>query len=124
MAMNKKEIAELDRLKTELRIARAFRFTDGVKPDVMPPTSFSELRKGFLFNAYLNEHSFGHVDVACTCSIYHAFGRNDKTTTQQSRSLYSTRLLALKAMRHEMELKCARLLSVIDYSIEKEQAIP
>lgn len=37
MAMNKKEHAEMESLREQLRIAKAFRFTDPVLPDVPVP---------------------------------------------------------------------------------------
>jgi hypothetical protein len=120
MAMNKKEQAAFDALKDELRLAKALRFTEPVDYDVAIPKS-SELRTGFLYNAYLGG-SGPRVEVACTDSIYHSFGRNDRTTTQRAHPLYSTRLRALRAMRHEIETKCARILADVDAQIEAELA--
>jgi hypothetical protein len=117
MAMNKKEQAEMERLRDELRLAKALRFTEAVKPDVIPPESFSGLVKGFLYNAYYAEP---RVVPACSSSTSHGWGRDDKTTTQQPRSLYSTRLLALRACRHDLEKQCAKLLAEIDRQIENE----
>lgn len=113
MAMNKKEQAEFAALKEEVCIARALRFTDPVSPDVAPP-KFGRLSTGFLFAGTRG------VEVACSSSTGHAYGRDDKTTTQNPRWLYSTKLLALRAMRHEREIICARELARIDKEIEEE----
>lgn len=114
--MTKKETAEIDSLREQLRLAKSLRFTDAVAPDVMPPDNYSKLSKGFLFNIY----GEGRVVPACTSGTSHNFGSDDKTTTQQPRALYSTRLLALRALRHEMEQDCARRLANIDRQIEVE----
>jgi hypothetical protein len=44
------------------------------------------------------------------------------SASQGARSLYSTKLLALKAMRNEMERKAARELAKVDALIEQEAA--
>lgn len=119
--MTKKEQAEMDSLREQLRISKALRFTDEVKPDVQPPAPSevgNKLRTGFQYHAYGD----GRVSPACTSSMFHSVGNNDKTTTQGGRALYSTRLLALKAMRHDMELECAKRLAAVDALIEKELA--
>jgi hypothetical protein len=119
MAMTKAEKARLDELENQLRIAKAFRFTDEVRPDVMPPARSNDLAKGFLFNDYTRE-----VAVACTSSVYHAYGQDDRTTTQRARCLYSTRLRALRALRHSVEKIVSEQLAEIDREIEAEQAKP
>ena len=119
MAMNKKEIEHLRELMREVRLAKAFRFTEEVKPDVPPPQMFSELAKGWLFCTYLSDP---RVMRACSNSVNHSSGSDEKTSSQGSRALYSTKLLALKGLRHEVELKCAEILEKIDSQIEDEQA--
>jgi len=93
--------AERDRQEQEAREARiraALHWTDrAAGPDVLPPScsdSSGQMSTGYTFNAYTNR-----VDVACSSSIGHAIGRTDKTDSQRPLSLYSTRLLALKAQR-------------------------
>lgn len=111
--MNKKEQAAFAAMQDEARLARALRFTDPVKEDVPPPEGFQALTKGFL--------AWGdRVEVACSSAVSHAFGRDDKTTTQNSRWLFSTRLLALRAARHRMEREFAKKLADIDKKIEIE----
>lgn len=115
MAMNKKEQKELE----DAKIAAALRWTAPVAPDVNPPSPMhpgERLSKGFLFNAHSRE-----VRPSCSSSISHSYGRDDKTTSQGARALYSTRLLALKALRHECEKQFAEILRIIDKRIEGEQ---
>ncbi len=112
--MNKKELAEVERLKTELLEAKALRFTDLITPDVDPPDAMSDgLAVGFVFNSYGRR-----IEPACSSSCWHAVGRQDKTTSQMPIQMYSTRLLAMKAMRAELEREYARELAQIDRQIE------
>ena len=87
---------------------QALRWTARVAPDVAPPES-GGLSKGFLPNAYSVR-----VEPACSSSVSHAFGRDDRTTSQGARWLFSTKVLALKAMRHEVEMEAAKKLHAID----------
>ncbi len=123
--MNKKETAAFEALQNELRLAKSLRFTEPVRPDVPPPTSEergNRLTVGYDFAGALGTAG-GRVEVACSSSVHHALGRTDKTTSQGSRALYSTRLLALRALRHEVEQECAKRLAGIDKQIEQELAL-
>lgn len=114
MAMNKKEQAMME----DLKVAAAFKRTSKILPDLPPPDLWSdELTKGFLFNTYSLCSS-----KACSSSVGHSPGRDDKTTSQNPRSLYSTRLLALKAMRYEVEKRACSDLRKVDILIEAEEA--
>jgi len=115
--MNKKEQAYVEELETRL----ALRFTgEGpLLPDVASPSPGergSRLIKGFAFNGYSKR-----VDVACSSSVHHSVGRDDRTDRQQPKSLYSTRKLALQAMRREMEMNFARELRAVDRMIAAEE---
>lgn len=118
MAMSKKERAEMEELRQRLSTIAALRWTEPVEPDVPVPDwkTGNELSKGFL------PCGSDRVEVACSSSCYHAIGRNDKTNSQQARWLYSTRLLALRALRHRVELESAHKLARIDAQIENEKA--
>jgi hypothetical protein len=116
--MTKKEQAEMDELRNQLAKAKAFRFTEQANEDVMPPSGFEKLSTGWLFNAHSKR-----VDVACSSSTGHAWGQNDRTTTQQPRRLYSTKLLALKALRYELEQKFAAELAEVDKRIQEEESL-
>ena len=113
--LNKKEQKILDDLQQQLRMAKAFRFTEPVEPDVLPPEAGkSGLHKGFLWN-----EPSRRVVLACTTSFSHSFGHDDKTDQQNACPLYSTRLLALRALRRAMEDQMAIALAKIDEEIEK-----
>lgn len=114
MKMTKKQINEASGSKEAYRIEREQRAAAGVLPDV--PIPVTGLAKGWLFNTYR-----GDVDVACSTSIYHAYGKYDETTSQGARELFSTKLLALRALRYEMALKFAASLTEIDARIHAEQ---
>jgi hypothetical protein len=118
MSMTKKERTEMDDLRRQLRMAKALRWTENIEPDILPPSSFNGLSTGFVPVGIWGSHA--HVEEACSSSIYHAVGRCDKTTSQGSLALYSTKLLALKGLRHRMELICAGQLARIDEMIDGE----
>lgn len=121
--MNKKEQAAFTELQEQLRLAKALRWTEPVSADIEPPKSITQerLRKGWLYNGYIGGYgSSGRVDRACTSCSSHSFGNDDKTTTQRPRWLYSTKLRALKAMRHDIENQVAKILANIDEQIEEE----
>lgn len=119
MAMNKKEIVAHNVVVHALRIRSALMWTLPIAPDVPPPghgdyTSGSmSLTKGFLHNAYSSR-----VEPACSSSISHNFGSNERTNQQRAVWLYSTRVLALRAMRYEVERQSAVRLMEIDRLIE------
>jgi hypothetical protein len=108
--MNKKEQAEMEALRDELRIARALRFTEKIEPDVDIPTSTEE-SEGYMFNAYSQR-----VTPSRSRMGSHLVG--ECSWSQQGKRLYSTELLAYTAMRYEVERDCAKKLAVIDKKIE------
>ena len=114
--MNKKEQAEMQALREQLHLSNALRFTETPAGPDVPPPDFAGLSKGFLYHA----HGEGRVAPACSSAVSHNFGSNEKTSTQNPRHLYSTKLLALRALRHEMELDCAKRLARIDALIAQE----
>ena len=113
MAMTKKEKEAMEELELKLAMAKAMRMTSSVQPDVAPPSESFQLTTGWHFNSYARR-----VEVACSSVTGHAFGRIDKTNSQNSKWLYSTEKLALMAMRHEMELEFAKALVMVDKKIE------
>ena len=113
MSMNKKELAQMDELRRELRIARAWKLTEPVETDLQPPNFGGPLVKGFLFNSYSMQ-----VEKACTDYVHHSWGRDDKTDSQGTYSLFSTPLLALRAMRYQIERECIAKLAQVDEMIE------
>jgi len=111
MAMNKKEQAIVE----DLKVRTALRFTDTVELDVEIPDYNEPNTKGFLMNSYALR-----VTPACSSSVGHSSTSNDRTTSQKGIRLYSTKMLALKAMRNELEYRLAKELRRIDIMIEKE----
>jgi hypothetical protein len=116
MTMTKKEREELESLRRQLLVAKAFRFTERVLPDVLIPTGFGVLSKGFLYSAHLMALRFV---PACSSSVGHNFGSSDETNSRNGRALYSTELLALRALRNDAEQQCANWLADIDKAIER-----
>ena len=112
--MTKKELAAFEELQLKLRMVMALRMTNPVKPDVAPPTESFKLTTGWLFNSHSRR-----VNVACSSVTSHSFSRNDKTDSQRPVWLYSSKKLALQAMRHELELEFARALLLVDEQIEE-----
>lgn len=119
MAMNKTEKAALEAALTEASLRR----TSPVEPDVPPPGAGSkvgELTKGFLPVAEMSDSA--RVETACSSSVYHSTRSQTKTDSQGARPLYSTKLLALRALRYKVESECAKRLRSIDRMIEEELA--
>ena len=118
MAMNKKEKAYVEKLE----ILAALRHTDGAEEDVLPPESCvyddddDELTKGYTFNSYAKR-----VDESCSSFMSHSKHKNTKATSEGSISMFSTKTLAYKAMRKDIELRCARELRAIDLLIEASE---
>lgn len=118
MAMTKKEKLAFEAALT----ACALRMTTEVLPDVSPPDCKSD-PSGKLTNGWLPVGEEGYrprVEQACSSCTSHGTGRWDKTTTQGSRHLFSTKLKALRALRHYIEMQCAKSLRRIDVWIEAE----
>lgn len=122
--MTKKEQAAFEDLQRQLREAKALRFTEApAPPDVAPPQSFSfGLSKGWVV---LGDGDFRYlrIEKACSSSTYHGYDWTN-TSSQMPKHLYSARLLALRALRHQAECFAARELAKIDKMIEDEIATP
>lgn len=112
--MTKKEQEQVRQLKERLSTLAALRWTDEVLPDIPIPGFNDPLAKGYT-------PCYDRVEPACSSSGFHAVGRQDKTGSQRPLSLYSTRLLALKALRHQMELGFAKKLATVDLWIAAEK---
>jgi len=113
VAMTKKEKELLEAALT----AAALHTTSDVAPDV-PPPSGGGLSKGFAVVAERSEYC--RVEPACSSSVHHGIGQQDKTNSQNAKSLYSTKMLALKALRRAVERDCAGRLRRVDRMIEEE----
>lgn len=116
MAMNKREKDYLESLLTIV----SFRLTSDVKLDVPIPVLLSgALSKGYLFCAAKTDHP--RVVEACSSSVNHGTDSQIKTSSQGARELYSTKLIALKALRREVEKHCMERLRKVDKMIEAEE---
>jgi hypothetical protein len=118
MAMTKKEQAAMDELCKQLALAKALRFTDHVDKDVFPPEEFMKLSTGWVYNAHTLE-----VSVACSSAVSHGIGITDRTTTQRPIRMYSTKILALQALRNELEQMYATKLAYVDKCIASERGV-
>lgn len=115
MAMNKKELAYVEELLT----ISALRYTADVEKDVpMPEPCSSKTSRGFIF--YGESSDSPRIEEIESTSV-----SNKQVGTysgsQGGRSLYSTRLLALKALRREVEKVSAKRLRNVDRMIEQEE---
>lgn len=119
MAMNEKERTEFDAAKKAVVVARALNWSEPVARDLLPNNAVVGEVCGFTFNAYN-----GEVLYALSGTVSHATSRDDfpkRTSTQRGIAMFSTKLLALKAMRHEVEKECAEKLAKIDMQIQAEK---
>jgi len=117
MPMTRAEKAEMQFLRDQLALERALRWTAAVEPDVPPPDGVTVTR-GWL---PLGEQSDRpRVEIACSSAVFHGIGTH--ITSQGARSLYSTRLLALRGLRHQVEVHVAGILARIDAQIAAEAA--
>jgi len=109
MAMTKKELAEVEALKTRL----ALRFFPKVEPDILPPTDWNEIRNGWRFNTHSKS-----VEKACTGANAHNDWGWDATRSQGATPLYSSRALAYKAMLYELSSQAASDLRSVERIME------
>lgn len=71
--------------------------------------------------------SYACILYALSNSVHHATTWDDfptRTSSQGARSMYSSKLLALKALRHQLERDYAETLASIDMQIEEEKVKP
>ena len=117
--MTKKEQAEVAAMKAQLQLFAALRWTEEVKPDVPIPTD-SEITRGWV-------PGYRDAIQAISTALCHYRGSDAHegkiaaySWSRDPWALYSTRLLALRALRHDMELLFAKDLAAIDRLIERE----
>lgn len=121
MAMTKKEKAEMQAALDRAETLAALRWTAPVVRDVgVPENGYSE---GWDYNSYKKE-----VFRGWSSSISHGTGPAPevgryRSASQDPRRLYSTEVLALAAMRHEIEQMAAADLIKIDRQIAAAQQI-
>ena len=95
----------------------ALTFTEPVNKDVLIPID-DKIVNGYSYNAYSTR-----VEKSCSGVFYHSIGIWDNTDSQRPIAQYSSKLLALKAMRNELECRYAFKLRQIDLMIEEETTV-
>ena len=113
--MNKKERAEFDAAILRANTLAALRWTAPVTKDLPVPDG-GGTTTGYDYNTH-----------ACTVtgfwseSTAHGDGvKRSGSASQNGKALFSTRLLALRALRHDFESVAAEKLRKIDGDIERE----
>ncbi len=134
MAMTKKEQAEMERLRTDLAMARAMRWPDYPKPEPMTREQIKEnlveggerygrrqeVARGWFYNAYLGGYSQPTATYGCSDGLnYNSEG--DTTSTQNMGRMYATKFEALCALRLDLTEQVARLLAGVDRQISEER---
>ena len=122
MAMTKAEKAKMDALVQKVRVLGALRWTSPVPPDVLPPSNGAPF--GTTVTGYVVKGAwYDSMRPVEAWSQAHRHGEGDASQTrywasQNGRAMHSTKVLALKARRHEVEWECARILAGYDAMIE------
>lgn len=119
MTMTKKEQTAFAVLRENLALAKALRWTEEVEYDVSVPANGNrDLAIGFSVDGI---GEYARVEESCSSSVFHAMGRQNRTDSQYPIRQFSSKLLALKHLRNQIENECARRLASIDAEIKAEQ---
>lgn len=121
MAMTKAERLRVEALEQELALERAFRLGTPVPPDV-PIPSGGEEKTGYTINLFakaIYPTRTGAVSHTRGISYGYEFPRGDDLRSQRGVPLYSTRVLALRALRYGVALEAAKHLLAIDEAIAR-----
>lgn len=119
--MNKKEQAALDAAVTAARLNRALRWSPETWIDRDVPVPDRDYTDGWNYNSYGEGRVERTWSGATSHGTYYENGSRG-TGTQGGIKLYSNRVLALRAMRCEMELRFAKTLARIDAAIAEAKA--
>ena len=112
--MNKKEKQQFDDAILNAQTVSALRWSEPVEKDLQIPTS-DNFTHGYLFNT-----SYFRIYEASSSSIYNWQGHQVSgsfTRSQNPIELFSTKLLALKALRYSVEMEAAKKLLAVDKMI-------
>lgn len=123
MAMNKKEQKLLEDMKVRAALRWTFDYDAPLLEDVPKPDPGSDVRyvEGWSVHSYL-----GHPGVSPSWSRWGAHGRDHEGDqvryggSQGGIDQFSSKLLALRALRQRLELKVAEMLHAVDVQIEEE----
>lgn len=127
MAMNKAEKAHVAALEKQLAEARAFRRTETVEEDLLPPNGYGPERFTFGFRPFVYVTIEFRAEPIATSSIYHYryhSGSRMSGGSQGSMRLCSTRLMALQRARNQLEQNVVEALARLDSEIEAERTNP
>ena len=126
VAMNKAEKAALAQKDIEIEMLTAqlaLHVTKDVDFDVAPPKGgYGVVAQGWHARWHPDSLGWGmRAEPALTTAASHAVGKDaTRTNRQQGIFMYSTRELALRAIRRQIELYAARELRKCDLLIEQE----
>ena len=110
MAMTKKEKAAIEAAINRAETLEALRWTQRVLPDVDTPARYSDIATGWTFNV-----ASMRVSRGWTSSISHGTGEyRPGSGSQGGIAMFSTRALAVAALRHAVELDSAQRLMRVD----------
>jgi len=125
--MKSKKIEKVQKNEEPKKIPlSALHWTNAVEPDLPKPEPGSASRvEGWSFNLYRVLHGYGSFDSICveatwSTSISHGTRSSPHSGTQQGTVQFSTKVLALRALRCALENWAAEKLDQIDQSIARE----
>lgn len=121
MAMTKAEKADMDRLRAELRLAVALRWSGHKAPQMIPPPEGDDITHGFL--PYFD----GRPKPAWSRNWNHGFGDGPDAPGRMTPSrggvpLYVSERDVLIALRQRKEREAAWVLADIDDLIDKQES--
>lgn len=126
MAMNKTERKQLEDALMDRDMARALRWPEYGKPEMVHANDYGEIVTGFIINSRCaTDGNVGRgVEPGWTTSGSHGYGAlRPGRGIQNGRPLFTTRLDALKGLRLELTEMFARKLAEVDRLIAAEQDV-
>ncbi len=124
MPMNKNEKALMEEARRQAAFYRTLPVTPDVAAAELEHAGASEILSGFLPTGKLG-HS-PQVQPAITTPVSHGVGEHVDARSdliKGPRDLYSSRLLALQALRWQLEQECMTALREVDREIARELAV-
>ncbi len=123
MAMTKKELAEFDAMREEVRVTRALRWSSEIPMRIDAENLAKELAYGQVeIGWWFNEHAkrnFNKSFIAIMCNS-HSYSQTTKTDSQQiGGPWFASKFDALIALRQAVERHSAAQLSEIDRLIDE-----
>lgn len=130
MAMNKKERAEMERLREDLALAKAMKWPDYPMPSTVTRQWIDDnlvdggvkynihqkVARGWFYNANILSFNRHRPTYGCSNGMTHAV-EGDVTTSQSAGRMFATKLDALRALRLDLTEQCATILASVDKQI-------